>query len=107
MVVVYEVNLVVQKEIENNYAQWLDHHIEEIMEIDGFLSAKWMDLEEKGDDLRWTIIYILRDRKALTEYQEVHAPRLMSEGLRKFENKFEANRRVMVERKSYAGKSQQ
>ena len=101
MVVVYEVNLTVQPEIVEDYGSWLEKHIHEIMKIDGFISAQWMVREEDGDGGRWTILYTLRDRDALENYQANHAKRLIGEGLDRFGGKFEASRRIMQEKKAF------
>lgn len=105
MVVIYEVNVTAQSEIVDDYGAWLDAHIDEIMEIEGFISAQWMVREEDGAGGRWTILYTLRDREALSNYQEDHAKRLIGEGLDRFGGKFEASRRIMAQRKRFDGKN--
>ena len=43
---IYEVNVRVLSEIAEEYERWLDNHIREIIQIDGFVTAEWSLVEE-------------------------------------------------------------
>ncbi|MEL6616792.1 MAG: DUF4286 family protein [Bacteroidota bacterium] len=103
--VIYEVNLAVDREVATAYAAWLAPHIDEILALDGFTSAEWWEVEPDGDApeasvdrVRWCVQYRLRDRAALQAYFDHHAARLRGDGLARFAGRFEATRRVLVGR---------
>ncbi|MCB0713972.1 MAG: DUF4286 family protein [Ignavibacteriae bacterium] len=43
---IYEVNIRALKEIADSYETWLSTHINEIIQLDGFISAEWSLVEE-------------------------------------------------------------
>ena len=88
---IYEVNLVVVKEIADAFAAWLKKHIDEVVRCGNFEKAEWY----KSDKGEQTIHYYVKDRATLDKYLESHAPRLRKEGMEKFPNQFSATRRVL------------
>lgn len=93
--ILYEVNLHVQKEILADYLVWLNKHIEEILTIDGFIKAELFE-EPSGSPLaRFVVHYYLKDESSLNTYLEHHAPGLRADGIARFGDKFSASRRVM------------
>ncbi len=95
--IIYEVNLTVKNEIKNRLKKWLKHHIKEILEINGILSATWFErLEEKesGRTL-WTIHYFMKNINVYKNYIKNHAPRLREEGLRVLGGDSLSTRRVL------------
>lgn len=99
-VVIYEVNLTIEASVAGEYRHWLKNHIQEILRLDGFLSADWFDVgalrEEPANAKHWTIQYRLKDQISLDNYFNNHAPRLRQDGLDRFGSKFQASRRVMT-----------
>ena len=95
--VVYEVNLAVDAEAAEAYAEWLGPHIAEVMACDGFLSAEWFDVESSGDDGRvhWCVQYRVADRAALDAYLAGPAAALRAAGQARFGGRFTATRRVL------------
>lgn len=105
--IIYEVNLTIDSGIADEYAAWLKPHIAQILEIDGFLGAEWLERDvsalaaappasaSDADKVRWTIQYRLRDRAALRAYQRDHAPAFINEGQTRFGGRFSASRRVL------------
>ena len=94
--VIYEVNLTVDAEIADDYAAWLGPHIKEILEVDGFLSAEWFEVEADGEDyVHWCVQYRVKDRTALETYFVEHADRLRGDGLERFGGRFTAERRIL------------
>ena len=111
MMMIYEVNLAINRDVAGAYAEWLGPHIGEILEIDGFESAEWWEVEApsnpspedanrqaSGDRVRWCVQYRVRDRAALQTYFDEHAARLRGDGLARFEGRFAASRRILLAR---------
>ena len=101
--IVYEVNLVVKREIADDYADWLEDHIREILALPGFESAEWFEDVDEGTDSRWTIQYRLRSHDDLLRYFEEHAERTRADGLGRFGDRFRATRRVLRAKQVFAG----
>lgn len=104
-VVLYEVNLTVEREIADEYAAWLGPHIREIMALDEVAGASWWRVDDprlRGDRLNdpdtvsWCVKYEFPDRKAYQSYLNNHAERLRGDGLERFGGRFKASRRVMT-----------
>ena len=105
--VVYEVNLAVDREIEADYRSWLDDHVRRILALPGFTGARLFrrDPSDEGrpDEGRvhLTVQYALADRAALAAYLDQHAPALRREGLERFPGRFVATRRILDEERAY------
>ncbi len=104
--VLYEVNLAVDRAVADAYAAWLGPHIAELLRLDGFLGAEWFAVEPEAgapDEgrARWCVQYRLRDRAALQAYFDEHAERLRGDGLARFAGRFEATRRVLVRQAAF------
>jgi quinol monooxygenase YgiN len=97
-VIVYEVNLHVQRAIEAEYRAWLDAHVREILALPGFEGAEVFERLEpapaEGEFFLCTQ-YRLRDAAALADYLREHAPRLRADGVARFGERFRADRRVL------------
>mmetsp|Transcript_22357 Transcript_22357/g.25154 ORF Transcript_22357/g.25154 Transcript_22357/m.25154 type:complete len:118 (+) Transcript_22357:51-404(+) len=98
--VYYIVNLEIQKEIEEDFKQWLDAHVEEMIEqIDGFISAEVQHVDlvgaENDDLVRLACRYTVRDYEALKEYFETGAKKMRGDGLKRFGDKFKASRTIL------------
>lgn len=98
---IYEVNLSVDKETAPAFAEWLKPHIKEVVRVGRFESAEWFERDPGDEGLQdktrilWTIHYRVKDRSTLDNYLERHAPRLREDGLQKFPGKFTATRRIL------------
>jgi quinol monooxygenase YgiN len=105
--VVYEVNLRIDPSIEQEFHEWLDAHIPEMLEFEGFLSAEWFGVDPDESDpeqvgrISWTVQYRLDHRASLHKYLEEHAARMREDGLNRFGDKFAAYRRIMTRHQSY------
>lgn len=97
--VIYEVNLIVKRDIAAEVAAWLPGHIREILALPGFEAAEWLSdedfHEEEGADPRWTIHYRLRSHDDFIRYAEQDAERMRADGIERFGKNFEATRRVL------------
>lgn len=94
--VIYEVSLSVDPEIIGEYDAWLRRHVDEMLALPGFLDAEILRPESRdGARVERLVLYRLRDREALDEYLEKHAPRMREDGLRRFGERFSARRRII------------
>ncbi|MDX1438785.1 MAG: DUF4286 family protein [Rubricoccaceae bacterium] len=102
--ILYEVNLLVDAEIADDYAAWLGPHIKEILKLNGFLSAEWFEVEtEDKKHIHWCIHYRLKDRTSLETYFIEHADRMRGDGLNRFSGRFTADRRILGRVSSIGG----
>ncbi|MGH8051883.1 MAG: DUF4286 family protein [Arenimonas sp.] len=97
MSIIYEVNVFVQRDIENAYREWLAKHIAEILALPGFIDAQSFDVQQdnQADDIAICVHYRLESQAALDNYFENHAVRLRADGVARFGDRFRATRRVL------------
>merc|ERR1711976_358629 len=96
------------------FNEWLTDHIKEMLTLPGFVKAKTMVshniLSKDGDDLQnktfvdvddsskgfieLTVIYKVENLQKMEEYFNVHAAKMRGDGVKRFGDKFSAERRV-------------
>ena len=95
--VIYEVNLSIDPEVYQEYKNWLDEHIQEMLTFPGFLNATVMH-QSMGDDAdsrkHLTVQYQLESMDDLQNYFSEHAPKMRGDGVKRFEGRFSATRRT-------------
>ncbi|MGI9275676.1 MAG: DUF4286 family protein [Endozoicomonas sp.] len=100
--IIYEVNCLVDKNIERAFLSWLRQHIKEIVALDGFHSAKIDQLleddrlQEQPGSAGISVRYRLENQEALESYLLNHAPQLRQDGIERFGNQFTVYRRVLA-----------
>ncbi|MDO8527686.1 MAG: DUF4286 family protein [Deltaproteobacteria bacterium] len=100
--ILYEVNLEVDKDIANEYQTWLKEHVGHMLQLDGFESAQIFSRDPKDEGLEisdkvlLTVHYHLKERASLENYFKNHAEKMRAEGLQKFPGKFKATRRILL-----------
>ena len=101
--VLYEVNLEADAAIEGPFDTWLRDHIADVLQFDGFLSAEVLDDESVPPPgrIRRIVQYRLRNRAALEAYLREHAPRMRSQGVAKFGDRYTSERRVLAHREEF------
>ena len=92
--VVYEVNLTLDKDVVDEFRGWLDAHIQEMLTFPGFKHSKLMKVEEKSS-WQMTVWYFVETRSALEAYFQGEAARMREEGLARFGGRFTASRRIL------------
>ena len=97
--VIYEVNIRIQKEIRQDFLPWLESHIQEMLTLPGFISANCFQIEE--DPLQFCVHYFLKDLTALKHYLKHEAPRMRGDGLKTFTDKMNIHRRTLLNQKSF------
>ena len=93
--VTYEVNLVPDSSIEDEFDEWLDAHVVDMLRLPGFLTAVVRRAEDANGDVQRTVQYELRDREALDTYLRDHAARMRQHGIDRFGERFRASRRIL------------
>ena len=98
--IVYEVNLSVERLIAEEYAGWLHAHVRELLALEGFVDATILREPEHDQPERehYVVHYRLESRDALERYLREDAPRMRAEGVERFGGRFTAWRRVLEER---------
>lgn len=94
--VLYEVNLIVKNALCEEYLPWLEAHIGEMLQFQGFERSKlWVEeASDQNDATRYTVHYEISSRGALESYFAEHAERMRGDGLRRFPEGVSAQRRI-------------
>ena len=117
--VIYEVNLAIAPDRVNAYSAWLEEHVREMLDLDGFGSAALYARSDSDDaaglseeaeapervpegDRHWTVHYHLESREALDRYLEEDAERMHEKGADRFGDQVSAERRVLESRKVFS-----
>ncbi|MCY4523879.1 MAG: DUF4286 family protein [Halobacteriovoraceae bacterium] len=91
--IVYEVNLTIEREILDDFNRWLKEHVKEILEFPGFDRAEIYMEEELENSI--SVRYFLQKREDLQNYLDNHAKKMRGKGIEKFKDKFSAQRRIL------------
>ncbi len=90
--ILYEVSIVVDNDIYEEYLTWLDDHVQELLKLEGFSKAEiWCDQNQSNQII---CHYHIESEKHYTDYIEIHSPKLRADGTRRFEGKFQIERRA-------------
>jgi len=97
--VIYEVNLNVNKEIYNEYYIWLISHMDDMLKIQGFKKVEIGLVENQLDDnkKKVRVSYTIDSYDNLQKYLSLHAPKMRSTAIEMFGDKFHADRRIILE----------
>lgn len=94
--VLYEVTLHAQPAIADEMRAWLHVHIGEMLVLPGFLDARLSEqIPAEAGGAVFCCHYRLRDATALDDYLREHAPRMREDGVRRFGDRFSAQRRIL------------
>ena len=99
--IIYEVNIELNPEIVNEYDEWLDGHIEQMLQFEGFISAQKLNSIE-GEQYFLTVQYNVNSQEDLDRYLRNHAEKMRNDGIKIFKDNFKAYRRIMNVIKSYS-----
>jgi hypothetical protein len=92
--VIYAVNLLIESAIYAEFHQWLPIHVEEILQLPGFIKALILKPEEaqmSGFEAL-TVQYHLQNRAYLEDYLTCYAESMRAEAISRFSGKFTATR---------------
>jgi len=96
--VIYEVNLTIDKQIYAEYHDWLIEHIRKILGFPGFIQAEIAKEQTfENESPRLAVRYQIDNVDHLKIYLNQHAPTMRAEAVHRFGDKFSASRRIFVE----------
>ncbi len=95
--IIYEVNLHVQRGIADRYRRWLEGHVRQMLEFEGFMRADIaVDVAaEDSPTVSYVVWYRVASQEHLDAYLREHAERMRGDGLHHFGNQFTADRRIL------------
>lgn len=93
--IIYEVNIEVNKKIYTEYKKWLHKHMDKMLTYKGFIKANLFEnMEEVENSKLVTITYYVDSFDNLKNYLKNHSDLMRQEGRNKFGNNFKAYRRI-------------
>lgn len=95
--VIYEVNLVPEPAIEEQFDDWLREHVREMLGLPGFIDATISRVEHEDGRAARSVQYELQDRKALEQYLSDQAAGMRQAAIDRFGDQFSATRRILVD----------
>lgn len=94
--VIYEVSLFVDSDIYQEFYTWLQEHATEMLQFSGFMGAIILTPQESNEDKQTLIIqYRLRSQADLDRYFSEFAAGMREKGIKRFGDRFSAQRRIM------------
>ena len=96
--VIYEVNLEIQKSVRAEYLVWLPGHMRELLQLPGFENAVCFEVSSPAsgaDVFQLVVQYTLDCDESLESYFLTYAEDIRKKGMDRFPGKFKASRRVM------------
>jgi len=97
--VIYEVNLKINLQIEEDFLKWLKEHVVEMLNIEGFLEAtiSTPELIEENNSVKLiTCSYKVSSREMLKNYFDNHSQKMREDGIKRFGSQFTAERRILL-----------
>jgi quinol monooxygenase YgiN len=97
--IVYEVNIRIERSIAEDYRAWLAEHVRELLTLPGFMSAEVFECSPDGDDTAHeslVVCYRLESQAALSAYLSEHAPAMRAKGAGRFGDRMQVSRRVLA-----------
>jgi hypothetical protein len=102
-VVIYEVNIRVEKERAFDYAEWLRIHVDEILQLGCFISAEIFvrspedegEASDEGLYSHFTVHYRARDRQEVERYLKDFSPEMRRRFTERFADQVKIYRRVL------------
>ncbi len=91
---IYNVTINIDESVHDEWLTWMETHIPEVLETGRFLSAKMTQVlvEEDMGGVTYSVQYTAKTREDLDNYYKYDAPRLRSDGMKKFADKMVAFR---------------
>ncbi len=94
--ILYEVNISVKVSRAEEFTLWLKQHIQQMLQIEGFVSAELFTATGEPSTHRQLVVhYRLKSLAHLDSYLQNQAPQMRQEGLDLFGSDFSATRRVL------------
>ena len=99
--IIYEINIELDANIVNEFDEWLDGHINKMLQFEGFTSAKKLNSIE-NEKFYITVQYNIVSQEDLDRYLRNHAQTIRNEGTKIFGNRFITHKRIMKTIKTYS-----
>lgn len=100
--VLYQVKLQVEPEIQSPFLSWLEGHIEEMLEFDGFLSAQILNSSAfSSEKCTFWVHYMVDSMDSLENYFHNHAERMRQQSQKLFLGQVTAERQVLSVKQSF------
>lgn len=95
--IIYEVNLLINKKIVDAYKKWLSEHVKDMLSFEGFLDAKIFSNLLYHHELQEALIihYTVDSIANLERYFTFHADSMRQKGTVLFGDQFKAERRIL------------
>ena len=101
---IYEVNVSVTESRAREYAEYLNHHILEILKFQGFRSAELFQEIRPDTDapaeapkkIHYVVHYRVESEHDLQHYFDHHAPAMRQDAIARFGGSFTAHRRNLI-----------
>ena len=98
--IIYEVNIKLNANIVNEFDEWLDKHINKMLQFEGFTSAKKLN-SIQNEKFYITVQYNIISQEDLDRYLRNYANNMQNEIKKIFEGQFNLQRRIMKTIKTY------
>lgn len=102
--VLYEVNITLEKAIYNEYLVFLESHVQKLCALSGFEGAKIFTVEEKDKkedkNLQLVVHYYIDHHDSLANYLTHYASAMRQEAISLFKDHFIITRRILLEKDS-------
>ncbi|MEQ6124413.1 DUF4286 family protein [Pseudotenacibaculum sp. MALMAid0570] len=91
---IYNVTINIDDSVHDEWLVWIKDHIQDVLGTGRFVSAKLTQVlvEEEMGGVTYSVQYTAKTREDLDEYYRVDAPKLRSDGMRRFADKMVAFR---------------
>lgn len=99
--VIYEVNLEVDPGVAEEFRDWLQGHVAEMLTLPGFEGASAYrrevgDPDNPDEPVELVVLYRMASRAALEDYLLRHAERMRAQTQLRFQDRFRARRRILL-----------
>jgi len=90
---IYNVTINIEESVHEEWLIWIQDHIQEVLNTGRFVSAKMTQvLVEEEMGITYSVQYTANTREDLDDYYRIDAPKLQSDGIKKFADKMVAFR---------------
>lgn len=91
---IYNVTINIDESVHKEWLTWMQSHIPEVLATGRFTSAKMTQVlvEEEMGGITYSVQYAAKSREDLDAYYKIDAPKLQSDGIKKFADKMVAFR---------------
>lgn len=91
---IYNVTINIDESVHQEWLQWIQNHIPEVLDTGKFLSAKLTQVlvDEEMGGATYSVQYTTATREDLDAYYNEHADKLRTDGFKKFADKMLAFR---------------